>query len=152
MRVHASCFLLLLLLVVVDCVQAYAPRLPVARARCGGGILFEARRSPEDEKAGDDQRMNEPMEEKEAVVTALEGHKKGLTPIQKFFWALSDACSYALICFAVAPLLGFMLNVIGYSYQVSWEQGVEIETIGKMREINQFRAAVNARPPSSLPR
>ncbi len=60
--------------------------------------------------------------------------------------------SYLIMSFGAAVSFGFILNMVGLSYQFSWDHGVEVETIGKMREMNQFRAEVNHRPPSMLPK
>jgi hypothetical protein len=47
--------------------------------------------------------------------------------------------------------LGPLLNLSGCAYQFSIERGLEIETFGEMKEINQFRSLEITRPPSSLP-
>jgi hypothetical protein len=151
MRVFLS---ILLLLVASHGIHPFAPRPAMARARCGAAVLpLMARFSPnDDDKSGVDLHMKEQMEEEEPAATTLEAPKKGLTPVQQVFWVISSIWSYILITLGAVLSLGLLLNLCGFAYQVSWEDGLEIETIGKMREINQFRSVVNSRPPSSLPR
>jgi len=145
MRVYLS---FPLLVIAINGVQAFMPRTRTPQARVGVVAPRMASFSPDDEKSA-----KKPMEmnEKDAVTT-FDDPQKGLTPIQKAFWALSSAASYSITSFSVAVSLGFMLNIFGFAYQISWDHGLEIESIGKMREINQFRAEVKSRPPSALPK
>jgi hypothetical protein len=145
MRVAFS-FLFLLVVVALNGGHAFAPLSPMTRA---GGVNMERRMasfSPQDQ---DNVKNDE-----DAVATTMKAPAKGLTPIQKVFWVLSDATSYAIIAVGASVSLGFMLNVFGFAYQFDWDHGLEVDTIGKIREVNQFRAAVasSSRPPSVLPK
>jgi hypothetical protein len=64
------------------------------------------------------------------------------------------ATFHSIIAVGASVSLGFMLNMFGFAYQFDWDHGLEVDTIGKIREVNQFRAAVasSSRPPSVLPK
>lgn len=131
--------------------QAFAPQ---SNKRAGG--VMERRMasfSPQDEDNVKNPRNFE--NDEDVVATTMKAPKRtGLTPIQKVFWVLSDATSFAIIAVGASVSLGFMLNVFGFAYQFDWDHGLEVDTIGKIREVNQFRAAVasSSRPPSVLPK
>jgi hypothetical protein len=99
-----------------------------------------------------EEQVKELEEEGVSPVTTSPSEDKGLNAAQKAFWVVNDVWSYAMITVGTAFSLGLLLNLCGYGYHLSYERGLEIETIGKMREMNQFRALENARPPSSLPK
>ena len=134
--------LLLLFVAVLDGAVAFAPR-QIAAARGSSVQRRFMAKFPQDE----DSTSNDLIK-----IIALNPPPKSLTPIQVAFWHLSSLTSYLIMSFGAAVSLGLLLNMVGFAYQFSWDHGIEVETIGKMREINQFRAEVNHRPPSMLPR
>lgn len=102
----------------------------------------------------DEEDAHTKQKEDDAISTtdAASPEKEGLNPAQKAYWAVSTVWSYTMITAGIALSLGLLLNICGYAYQFSLERGLEIETIGRMKEINQFRSLENTRPPSSLPK
>lgn len=134
--------LLSLLLVCVSFhrIQAFAPNPVMTPRGVSNGIIQKMANFSPEEKDDDAIAIQAPV-------------RKGLTPIQQAFSAITDAASVGIIAVGAYATLGFMLNTCGYALQITSKHGVEIEPIGKMREINQFRAAVsNSRPPSALPK
>lgn len=129
---------LLLIVVVLDGALCFAPPRPLSRAHCSV-VPSMAGFSPDgDTNTNDSTEKGSP--------------KKGLTPIQEAFSHITSLTSYMIMLFSGSVFFGLALNMVGLAYQFSWDHGMEIETIGKMREINQFRAEVNHRPPSALPK
>jgi hypothetical protein len=138
MRILVS---LLLFVGILDGALAFAPCRPTtARSSV---VQRHMARFPQD---------NDGISNEFIKIMALDPPPKSLTPIQVAFWHLSSLASYLIMSFGAAVSFGFILNMVGLSYQFSWDHGVEVETIGKMREMNQFRAEVNHRPPSMLPK
>jgi hypothetical protein len=138
--------------VAIDGAQGFASRqssIAAQAARCSNVVACNMMARPQD--------MEEQLKklEEEGVspmTTPPSSEDKELNTAQKAFWAVNDVWSYAMITVGIAFSLGLLLNLCGYGYQFSYERGLEIETIGKLREMNQFRSLENARPPSSLPK
>lgn len=140
MRILVS---ILLFIAVLDGAFAFAPSRPTTAGAARGSSI--AQRSMAKFPQDND---NSPL----IKIIALDPPPKSLTPIQVAFWHLSNLTSYLIMSFGAAVSLGLLLNTVGFAYQFSWDHGIEVETIGKMREMNQFRAEVNHRPPSMLPK
>lgn len=92
------------------------------------------------------------MEDQRVQLNEKKVEKEGLNVAQKAYWAVSSVWSYTMITAGIALSLGLVLNLCGYAYQFSLERGLEIETIPRMKEINQFRSLDNTRPTSLLPK
>lgn len=95
---------------------------------------------------------DEPTEEKPSQDSMPQRReKKGLTPIQKVFWFVSDVWGYTLIIVGNVLAIGLLLNFLGYGYSFDYERGFDIDKIERMREKQQFRAET-MRPPLQLPK
>jgi len=145
----------LLLLVATNGVEACftPPRPAMTHAGCNGILQQNMMARPQDRE--------DPLkfEEEDSVVMTFDSvespEEHGSTSLDlagRLFGSVQSALSYVTMTAGIALSFGLLLNLCGYAYQVSLERGLEIETVSRMREITQFRAEVNSRPPSSLPK
>jgi hypothetical protein len=79
--------------------------------------------------------------------------------VQTVVWGIYRVWSYTFTFLGVALSGGLVLNVLGYGYNFTKEDGLRIDTLEQLRTENQFQNAAKQyeregeqRPPSSLPR
>jgi hypothetical protein len=110
-----------------------------------------AAEDPENNKETDN---NNNDDEKEVTTT---------TPGQKLTEGVSMFYNYFILFLGVSLTGGLFLNLCGYGYVFSKAEGLRIDTLGTLREENQFRrvskqyareysvTTSEAQPPSQLP-
>jgi hypothetical protein len=115
--------------------------------------LVVLRMSNEENKNESDARVDFPED-------ASKKEKKQVPKVvQTVVWGIYRVWSYTFTFLGVALSGGLVLNVLGYGYTFTKEDGLRIDTLEQLRTENQFQNAAKQyeregehRPPSSLPR
>jgi hypothetical protein len=93
----------------------------------------------------DDTEETTPTKDDDPEAPPPPPRKKGpsefIKGIQRAGLTLSFTWSYLNIILGALLSVGLLLNVLGYGYQVT-EHGLVIDTLGNMREAQQFQKAV----------
>ena len=119
-------------------------------------------------QAMNDPDSNDESEDKPpAKVENLENKpKKEQSLLDKLKWGIFLTWSYTFTAFAIIPAAGLVLNLFGYGYTFSKEDGFHIDTLQNLRTEIQFRKVdkiyqqqynlkeqkSESQPPSILPR